>query len=280
MNSTNTTSPANAYPSWLPSGFKITASATCPTASKTLAHFALYNAISIASFLLLRNIYFQNLLSCNSVKTLKPWRWFSPVGKLAFQIGGQVATAYLARGRSGKTNAWQIIQLWALRPRTTWFVGNLAQLRRRWGYTNAALSSIFCEVMVCSLGCVFVGRIVQAASTNPPGTGEPRKWYEVMLYTGFVMLVSVGLEIVWVVYIAVRVLQVGGRPEADDMDRLKWIARTVVPVTCMCSWLIWAAYLNASEGSYCPANVKYIDLVWGVVPVVSDLFNSITETYL
>jgi len=76
-----------------------------------------------------------------------------------------------------------------------------------------------------------------------------------------------------------RVLETKGRAEAQDMDSLKWIVRGLVPTTCLCSWLIWAAFLNSAEGAYCPgekANIQTL-IVWVLVPVLTNLMRAILD---
>jgi hypothetical protein len=55
------------------------------------------------------------------------------------------------------------------------------------------------------------------------------------------------------------------------MDALKWITKTCVPITCIPSWLIRAAYLYSAPEAYCPVNQDFINALWIVVPVLSTI---------
>jgi hypothetical protein len=259
--------------SFLPEDFTIRGSTDCPSRAEVLWHLGLYNGVAIVSTVLFRNIYVQNILNCGRPTTLKPWRWFSAIISLLSQIAGQVATAYLARGSSTSVDPWQVIQLWALRPRTAWSTGNLAQLPRKWGYQNAALSSIFAEIFICSLSCVFVGRLI--------GIGVQRGLQEApdLIAFSFIMMFATAFEILFALRIVIRIGMVGWRPEASDYDSLRWIARTAVPLTYICCWLIWALFLNKTAGAYCPANTRGIDAIWAAIIPGSDLLAAISERY-
>jgi hypothetical protein len=92
-----------------------------------------------------------------------------------------------------------------------------------------------------------------------------------ILVASLLMLLSTGLEMLWAVWMIKRIVEVRGRPEAQDMDSLKWIARSFVPVTAICSWLIWIAFLKSAEGRYCPGNIKWVDVVWALVPILANI---------
>ena len=114
--------------------------------------------------------------------------------------------------------------------------------------------------------------MVAPAERSAPGIG-------VMLVAAFLMLVSTGFEVLWAIYMVARIFRVGGRAEADDIDSLKWIARTFIPLTCLCSWLVWSAFLYSAGRSYCPSNQKWLDVTWGLVPVASNLSQLVAELY-
>jgi hypothetical protein len=267
------------YPDWLPASFQLPSdgSQNCPSATGVLEHFALYNGISILICLTTKNKLAQKMIRFGKPVVDRPWSYWGPVGHLAFQISGIVGSAYLAKGENSGASVGQLIQLWALRPRTTWFIGNMACIRREWGYMNSALSSIFSEVIICSLACVFVAQVVGTAVLH--SADGSTTWYRVILGASITMLISTGFEILWAAYLLFRMFRMKARPEADDIDALRWIARTFVPITCLCSWLIWAAFLYSTETSYCPSNGSWIDVVWGCLPVLSNLYLLLSETY-
>jgi hypothetical protein len=49
------------------------------------------------------------------------------------------------------------------------------------------------------------------------------------------MLLATVAEMLWAVRMIKRILVLRGRPEAQDMDSLKWIASYFVPDTAICS---------------------------------------------
>ena len=272
--------PRNAtYPPWLPSGFAVTnVSGDCPSTTHTLVSFAIYNCISIASFLLLGHSYLNNLLTRGpraAQKSMPAWSIWSALAHLAFQLLGNVLTSLLLASRGYNVSVWQLMQLWALRPRTAWLLGNASRLKRQWGYANGALNQIFAEVFVAGLATVFLGRALQAAWTHSNYSNVV--WWRVMVAASTLMLLSTGVEILWALWMLKRTLESRGRAEAADVDSMKWIAAFFVPVTALCSWLVWVAFLTSAEGFYCPRNSKYVDLIWGLVPIVTNITRQLLE---
>jgi hypothetical protein len=94
------------------------------------------------------------------------------------------------------------------------------------------------------------------------------------------MLISTGAEIVWALWMIKRGIQQKGNAEAQDIDSLKWIATFFVPVTAICSWLVWIAVLNAAADSNCVRNLKWVDLAWGHIPVFSNATRVLIENIL
>lgn len=258
------------YPAWLPEGFQVSSQgASCPSAYRALTSFALYNCIAIAAFLLLGNQHVRSFLTKGRKASWEPWSLRASVASLALQVGGIVATAYLIRASGYQASVWQLIQLWALRPRVSWFIGNLVNLKQKWGYANGALSHIFVEVFVCALACVFLGRILQAALRSMPAHG-PWQWWMILI-AGVVMLISTGFEMVWALWMLKKIAEISGMPDAQDVHSLRWIPRLCVPVTATCSWLIWVAFLRAAEGYYCAGDIKLVQIVWIIVPVLANI---------
>jgi hypothetical protein len=275
---TNTTS---TYPAWLPSGFKVSSDKACPSTERVLTSFALYNGIAIILFVVTGNSRIRALFQRKT--KLKAWSFWSSLSSLLFQVAGIVVTPLLIRmasGASGQQQAsiGQLVQLWALRPRVNWFIGNMINVKRKWGYSNGALSHTFVEVFVCSFACVFLVRIIIAAFMNPPPANEPRAYWHMIFIAAIIMLISTAGEILWALWMVKRLIETKGTPEAQDMDSLKWIAGTAVPVTAICSWLIWVAFLSSTRGVYCPGNLKYVDLVWCLVPLFSNATRLLIES--
>ena len=259
------------YPAWLPPDFQVKSGNTSyPSAGRGLASLALYNCIAIGTFLLTGNSHIRGFFTKGRKANFKPWSFWSSLSSLAFQILGNVATALLIRASGYHVHLWQLVQLWALRPRVTWLIGNMANVTLKWGYANGALSHIFVEVFVCALSCVFLGRTINAAITNSDFNGSRTYWCMILI-ASLIMLLSTGLEMLWAVWMIKRIVELRGRPEAQDIDSLKWIARSFVPVTAICSWLIWIAFLKAAEGRYCPGNIKWVDVVWALVPILANI---------
>lgn len=273
-NSTNTT----IIPRWIPSGFQVSSgNKDCPSPANILTHFALYNGIAIATYLLTGSALVKTKLTCRRGSSLKAWRFWSALGSVVTQLLGTIATSLMIRAGGYKIDLWQLIQIWAIRPRVSWFIGNMLNVQRKWGYMNGALDNVVVEVFVCSIGCVFVGRTAQAALTHTPTS--PPAWYWVITVASLVMLVTTAFEVVWALWMIKRTLETKGRAEAQDMDSLKWIVRALVPITCLCSWLIWAAYLNSSPGAYCPGmkDAFLLNVVWTVVPVLTNMLRAVLE---
>jgi len=274
INVTNTTS----IPAWIPSGFQVNSgNRDCPSPTTILTQFALYNGIAIAIYLLTGSAVVKAKLTCRRDSALKPWRFWSALGSVVTQLLGTIVTSLMIRAGGYKVDLWQLIQIWAIRPRVSWFIGNMTNIRRKWGYMNGALDNVVVEVFVCSIGCVFVGRTAQAALTHMPS--NPPAWYWVITIASIVMLITTAFEIVWALWTLKRTWETKGRAEAQDMDSMKWIVRALVPTTCLCSWLIWAAFLNSSSGAYCPAtkNAFVLDIVWTVVPVLTNIMRAVLE---
>lgn len=271
----------NTAPNWLPSGFFVTHDVThCVTPARQLTSFALYNIVAIVSFLLLGNAWVSSLLT----PWKKPqkvvdqrWSFWSALATLSLQILGIVVSSLLIRDSGYKASIWSLMQLWALRPRASWVIAQFARLNRRHGLRNGALGNIFTEVFVCGLASVFLGRMLHAAFTAPQNT-TPTVWWYVIVVAGIIMLASTGLEMVWALWMAKRLLEQMGRAEAQDINSLVWISRLVIPATAICSWLVWAAFLESTKGIYCPGTIKWVDVLWGVVPAVANIARHVIES--
>jgi len=155
-------------------------------------------------------------------------------------------------------------------------IGNFARTKRDWGYVNGALSSIFTEVFLCGLATVFLGRLLKAAFTYPPYQTRPVCLYMITV-ASLAMLISMGFEMLWALWMLKRSIEQKGRAEAQDMDSLLLVVLLVVPVTAVCSWLICIAFLYAAEGPYCPGTIKWVALIWGLVPLVANICRTLIE---
>jgi hypothetical protein len=270
-------------PDWIPSGFQVASgNLHCPSPNSVLAHFGIYNIVSIATYLLLGSAVVKSKLACSNKSGLKPWRFWSSLGSVILQVIGTVSTSVLIRSSGYKVDIWQLVQIWALRPRVAFFIGNMVNVNRSLGYMNGALDNVVVEIFSCSLSCVFLGRLVRQALTWK-GTRDPNtvvsSWYTVTCVAGVVMLLSTAFEIVWALWFLKRLVETKGRAEAQDVDSMKWIVRVMVPLTCVCSWLIWASFLKAAPGAYCPGNIMYINILWILVPVLTNVMRAIVEVF-
>lgn len=261
-------------PEWLPSGFLISSGSTaCPSTRRVLTSFAVYNCIAIAIFLILGNVQVLSYIFSRRPRKVEAWSFWSALGSLVLQILGIILTALLIRRSGYRADIWPLIQLWALRPRATWLIGNLSNVRRHWNYGIGALNHIFVEVFVCGLATVFLGRTLQAAFTHDQRRATDasvRTYWWLIVIASLFMLFSSGMEMLWAIWMVKRFIEQRARPEAQDVDSMRWIARTFVPVTAICSWLIWIVFLQSTKGIYCPGNIKWVDLVWGLVPVAAN----------
>lgn len=68
-----------------------------------------------------------------------------------------------------------------------------------------------------------------------------------------------------------------GKAQHHDLDAMKFVARWVVPMTCVCSYLVWAAFLYSSHGIYCPGKMSYVDTIWVVLPILTNLLRIVVE---
>ena len=133
-------SPNTTYPAWLPSGFNVHSGAsTCPLTQTVLIRFAFYNCVAIGAFLFMGQSHVVSYLLKGRKRSVKPWSFWSSIGSLLHQVVGIIATALLIRASGYRANMWQLVQLWALRPRVSWFIGNLSNLKRHWGCGNSGL---------------------------------------------------------------------------------------------------------------------------------------------
>lgn len=246
-----------------------------------MARFGIYNGISIAMFLVLGSYHVKRRIKFWLKPGLRPWKFWSAILSVAFQILGIVTTSLLIRQSGYQADLWQLIQIWAIRPRVSWFIGNMLNVKRNLGYMNGALDNVVVEVFVCGLGCVFVGRLARqalthgsSASTVAQGT-DP--WYIVICVASIIMLVSTAFEIIWALWILKRLAETKGHAEAQDIDSLRWIVRLMIPVTYVCSFLIWAAFLNSTQGAYCPGSPKYVDLTWALVAFLTNVMRVFAE---
>jgi hypothetical protein len=242
-----------------------------------LTHFAIYNAASIAIFLVKGSSVLRSKITCGRLQKLKPWSFWSALGSVVLQILGMVVTALLIRASGYHADIWQLVQVWSVRPRVSWFIGNMANVERKYGYMNGALDNVVVEVFICSLGCVFVGRLARAALTHFDATGPMYAYFWIICVASLVMLVLTGVEVIWALWVTKRTIETRMKAEAQDMDSMRWIVRVLVPLTCVCSWLIWAAFLKSTQGAYCPGNIHLVDLTWIMVPIVTNLMRTVVE---
>lgn len=241
----------------------------------------MYNCIAIASFLVLGNAIATKWITQKGRATKlrhQKWSLWQALTTLAVQIITIVVSSYLIILSGYDVSLWNLIQLWSLRPRVTWLIGNFARTKRQWGYVNGALSNVFTEIFVCGLATVFLGRILQAAFTHIPVSDETPPWtFYVIIASSIAMLISIGCEMVWALWMLKRLIELKGKAEAPDMDSMLWIVRLAVPITATCSWLIWIAFLYAAEGAYCPGTIKWVDVTQSVGPVVANLCRMVIE---
>ncbi|OAL00352.1 hypothetical protein IQ06DRAFT_369710 [Phaeosphaeriaceae sp. SRC1lsM3a] len=277
----NSTYTNSTIPIWLPQSFQVSSgNAQCPSTSTVLAHFGIYNGISIGIFLLLGSDHVKGRIKCWGKGGLQPWTFWSGLISVAMQVLGIVVTSLLIRQSGYEVDLWQLIQIWAIRPRVSWVIGNMLNVKRELGYMNGALDNVVVEIFICGLGCVFVGRLAKqalmhaSAATLPTGKLDP--WYIVTCVASITMLLSVAFEIIWALWVMRRIVETKGKAEAQDINSLRWIVRFMVPLTFICSYLIWAAFLNSTNGAYCPGNARYIDLTWGLIPALTNLLRAFT----
>jgi len=270
------------YPGWIPEEFQNPPNSgeeVCKAPGDALLNLGIYNIVTIVIFLVSRNQRLMAALSkCVGKRPGRPQRpWsFVDVGiSMPFQIVPMVLSAYFTSNST--LYIWRNIQIWSVRPRVTWFKGNMAQVKREWGYMNAALSSVVVELFICSFSTYFVGNLLHHIR-NYAGTDVTR-WTTVMWAACIGLMISTSFEVIWGLYMCWRFCYTKGRGEPDDMDSLKWIARTFVPVTYICSWLIWAAYLYSSPGAYCPVHTDYINAVWIVAPFLASATEVIVGSF-
>jgi len=275
----NNTLTNSTIPAWLPQGFQVSSgNPKCPTTSSVLMHFGIYNGISIGVFLLLGSDHVKGRIKFWLKSGLPPWKFWSGLMSVVMQVLGIVTTSLLIRQSGYKVDLWQLIQIWAIRPRVSWVIGNMLNVKREWGYMNGALDNVVVEVFICGLGCVFVGRLAKQALTHASAatlpTGQLDRWYIVTCVASITMLLSTAFEIIWVLWIMRRIIETKGKAETQDINSLKWIVRFMIPLTFICSYLIWTAFLNSAKGAYCPGNAKYIDLTWGLIPALTNLLRT------
>lgn len=271
MSITNTTTPK-----WIPSGFQIPSTGQkCPSASTVLSRFAIYDAISIIVYLIFGSHHVKRRIKFWMKPELRPWKFWSGLTSVATQMLGIVGTALVIRQNGYKVSLWNLIQIWAVRPRASLFIGNMAHTKEIWGYMNGALDNIVVEVVVCGLGMAFVGNVAVQALTHRPSS--PPTWFWVITVSSFIMQFSVLAEIIAALRILRRSVRTKGKPQYHDIDTLKWTARFIIPITCICSYLIWTAFLYSTSGVYCLGSLKYVDAIWSVVPVVTNLLRLVVE---
>ncbi|KAK4443836.1 hypothetical protein QBC34DRAFT_385912 [Podospora aff. communis PSN243] len=174
---------------------------------------------------------------------LRPWTFSHVFTKLPWQLGGMLLSAYFTV--ASPTTLWHMLQIWTIRPRVTFFIGNLARVKREWGYMNHALSSVVLELFICAFSTYFVGSLL--SHTSKHNGHDKTQWYTVMLAASVVMMVSTAMESLWAVWMVLRFCLTGGRGD----------------------WLIWAAYLYSSPEAYCPMYPDFIHVVWILVPVLT-----------
>jgi len=278
MNST--TGPS--YPGWIPEDFQIPPNSgqrVCKAPGDALLNLGIFNIVTIVIFLVSRNQRLRAALAkCVGKRPPRPQRpWsFVNVGILMpFQIVPMILSSYFTSNST--VYIWRNLQIWSVRPRVTWFKGNMAQINREWGYMNDALSSVVVELFICSFSTYFVGNLLHRTLfyAGPDKTG----WTTVMWAACMGLMISTAVEVLWGLYMCWRLCYTRGQAEPDDMDSLKWIARTFVPVTCICSWLIWAAYLYSSPEAYCPVRTDYITAVWIVAPFLASATQFVVDRF-
>jgi uncharacterized membrane protein len=257
--------------SWILNGFEVhNHQGTCPSADSILWHLGLYNAVSVAVFLIGGSQFFKSRLFRQKVLQWKPWSFFSAISSTILQILGMVATAAILKHNDTSASFSNLIQLWALRPRASWLVSNLLSVKKELGYHNGALDNVVVDVTISSMACVFVGRLISHALSNAPDIRPT--WYWIIVVFGIIMIVSTAFETLWAIWILLTTLETKDRAEAQEQDfnSMKWIARTMVPLTCLSSWMIWAGFSHSMPGVYCPGNMKFVSVVWFLVAIFTN----------
>lgn len=150
------------YPGWIPAQFRIPSDsleAVCRTPGTALLFLGVYNIVTIAEFLATYNKYVHKYITSRKSKhRQRPWSFSHVFTKLPWQAGGLVLSAYFTV--SSAATLWHMLQIWTIRPRVTWFIGNMARLNREWGYMNHALSSVVLELFICAFSTYFVGNLL------------------------------------------------------------------------------------------------------------------------
>jgi len=271
------------YPPWIPGDFIVfSGNDTCPTPKRVLISFAIYNSISIAMFVIIGSTRVRAVLSGGRLRSRKPWTFWSAAGSVILQFVTIISTAFLIRASGYRVDFWQLIQLWAVRPRATWIIGNLSIISHQMGFMNGALDNAVVEVFVSIFGSVFIGRLVRKTLTTSTADlaqygAALNRYYWMITVGGVLMLVSTAFEMVWALWATWRALQTKGKAEAQDINSMRWIVRTFAPITCICSWLVWASFLMSTDGVYCPGNIKWVDVIWGVLPVLLNTMRAMID---
>lgn len=281
------TTPFNAtnVPPWIPREFILdSGNDKCPTATRTLGFFAIFNSIAIAVFILFGSTRFRHVVSCGFIDKHKVWTFWSAFATVALNLAGCVLQAELVRRSGYKADFGQLIQMAAFRPRTSWLIGNFAHFSHRMGYQNGALDNAALEVFLSAISSAFVGRLVAKVFSTKSQldttyfNNKPMHKYWMIAIPGIVMLVSTGFEILWALLVLWRTAQTRGKAEAKDYNNMMWIVRSFAPVTCACSWMVWYSFLSSAEGAYCPGNNKYVDAVWMGMPVVVNVVRAFIDS--
>ncbi|KAF8533036.1 hypothetical protein BDD12DRAFT_949361 [Trichophaea hybrida] len=212
------------YPSWIPGDFIVSSGNNkCPTPKRVLISFAIYNSISIAMFAIIGSTRVRAVLSGGRLRSRKPWTFWSAAGSVVLQFASIISTAFLIRASGYRVDLWQLIQLWAVRPRATWIIGNLFVISHQMGFMNGALDNAVVEVFVSIFGCVFIGRLVRKTVTTSAADVAQyevalSQYYWMMTIGGVLMLVSTAFEMLWAVWAIWRALQTKGKAEAQDIN--------------------------------------------------------------
>ncbi|WEW59755.1 hypothetical protein PRK78_005235 [Emydomyces testavorans] len=272
-------------PSWFPPGFAVgSADNECPSPESVLKYFAIYNGISIGCYILAGSSRVRKVVAC-AKDPLPRWKFWSGYINALLQILFVVATCVSIRKSGYTVDFLQLAQLWVLRPRASWFMGNLITIDRRFGFVNGALDNIIADLVLCALGCFFAGRLAKQALTNypgiiPPGETEALRvspWYWASCAASLAMMAFTAIQLVWVFYVFYMASDTIGEGEADDTDGLRWLVRFLMPVTCLCSWVIWAAFLYSAPGVYCPGNLEVLHIIWGIAPIALNFARGFVE---
>ncbi|KAH0559313.1 hypothetical protein GP486_004176 [Trichoglossum hirsutum] len=240
-----------------PNGTRTAPPPTCPSNLSKLGAFVLVNAVILLVTAILGRATVVQAVTFGKLGTPGSPFWpFTALCTTGLSILANFANAYIVHSTPGygHTSTTELALLWLSRPRISWVAVVLVMIERERGmYFSVGASALLSEVILQTLGAVYLGRTVHFAQVykylrigHVDGVVIPRgKWAYVMFIGAALWITAIGFVfflIIWTFFGLGRIARdlwgfLARRAGASGSDA--WETTKAVAGVAKLGWVVW-----------------------------------------